>query len=107
MDSEIVLQSMKANPASSTQRVSGEFDMSKSSVVLHLHDLSQSILSCQIMPHITKILKLFTFHNTFLLLLHDMQLNQPIKSCFFMTVSKHQVDSIQLDKIYTSIYIYI
>ena len=39
----VVLQVMKANLASSTQRVSGELGISLSSVVCHLHDLGKII----------------------------------------------------------------
>ena len=53
MDSKAMLQ------LSSTQRVSGELSISQSSIVSHLHDLDKSISSCQIVPHITKILQNF------------------------------------------------
>ena len=59
MDSKAVLQAMEANPLSSIWRVSGELSLSQSSVVYHLHDLGKSIQSCQIVPHVTKILQNF------------------------------------------------
>ena len=42
MDSEAVLQTIEADPASSTQNVSGELGISQSSVIRHLHDLGKS-----------------------------------------------------------------
>ena len=50
-----MLQAIEANPASSTWRVSGELDTTLFSVV-HNHDLTKSIQSCQIVPYIKKIL---------------------------------------------------
>ena len=59
VDSEAILQTIEANPVSSTRRVSGELSLSQSSVVFHIHDLSKYIKSCRIMFHITKILQNF------------------------------------------------
>ena len=59
VDSKAVLKAREANLVSSTWRVSGEFDISPSSVHHYLHDLGQSIQSCQIVPHVTKILQNF------------------------------------------------
>ena len=53
MDSKAVFQAKEVNPVSSTWRVSGEFGISHSSVVHHLHDLGKSIWSCQILLHVT------------------------------------------------------
>ena len=39
MDSEVALQATKGNLVSSSQRVSGELDISQSSVACHLQDL--------------------------------------------------------------------
>ena len=55
MDSKAV----KQNLVSSTQRVSGEFGISKSSVVCHLHDFGKSSQRCGIVLHITNILQNF------------------------------------------------
>ena len=55
MDFKVVLQAIKANSASSKQRVSGELNISLSSVGYHFHDLSKNIQCCQIVPHVTKI----------------------------------------------------
>ena len=50
-----VHQAININGASSNRRVSGEVDISQSSVVHHLHDLDKSIRSCGIAFHFTKI----------------------------------------------------
>ena len=52
MNSEAVLQAIEANPVSITWRVSGELDISQSSVVRHDHVLGKSIQSCWIAPHL-------------------------------------------------------
>ena len=59
VDSEAVLEAIKENLVSSTLRVSGEFGISQSSVVCNHLDLSKSMWSCQIKPHVTKILQKF------------------------------------------------
>ena len=51
VDSEAVLQAIVANSASITWRVSGDQDISLSSMVRHLYDQSNSIQSCQIVSH--------------------------------------------------------
>ena len=56
MDSKTML---KANPVSSTQRVSGKLNISQSSLVCYLYNLSKCIQSCQIAPHVTKMLQNF------------------------------------------------
>ena len=43
IDSEVVCQSIKANPTSSTQRLSCKLSISQSSVAHHLHNLIKSI----------------------------------------------------------------
>ena len=43
VDSEALLQVIEANPASYTQRVSGELSISQSTVVCCLHNFSKSI----------------------------------------------------------------
>ena len=48
---------IETNPVSNTWRVSGELNISQSSVVLHLHNLKESIKGFQIMPLIMKILQ--------------------------------------------------
>ena len=52
MDSKAVLKVTKANLASSNLKVSGGFN-----IIHHFHDLSTSIHSYQIVPHVTKILQ--------------------------------------------------
>ena len=59
VDSEALLQTMEANPVGNTRRVSGEFSISLSSVVHHLHNLSKSISSSRIVFHFRKILQNF------------------------------------------------
>ena len=59
VDSEAVLLVVNTKLASSIQRVSGDFDISLSSVVRHLHDISKSIRSWRFVPHVTKILQNF------------------------------------------------
>ena len=54
-----LLQALEANRASSTWKVSGELAISQLSVVRHFHDLGQSIRTCQIDTHVTKILQNF------------------------------------------------
>ena len=56
MDSEVMLQIIKANPASSTWRVPDKIGISQSSEVHHFHNLGKIIQSCQIMLYATKIL---------------------------------------------------
>ena len=53
VDSKTVPHTIGANLVSSTWRVSGELGNS------HLHNLIQSIWSCWIVPHITKLLQNF------------------------------------------------
>ena len=50
-------QAIAANLVSSTWRVSGNLGISQSNVGHHLCNLSKSIWSRQIVPHITKILQ--------------------------------------------------
>ena len=52
MDSKMMLQPIEAHPASNTQRVSGEHSISYSDVIDYLRNLSKSIQSCKIMPHV-------------------------------------------------------
>ena len=47
-----VLQTKEANMVSNPQRVSGELSISQSSEVCQLRNLSKSIQSCQIVPHV-------------------------------------------------------
>ena len=54
-DSEAMLQAVETNPASSKRRVLVKLTSSLSSVVHPLHNLSKSIRSCRIVPHVTKI----------------------------------------------------
>ena len=49
MDSEIIFQAIKANPESSTWRVSGEL-ISQSCMFHHFDDLTKIIWSCRTMP---------------------------------------------------------
>ena len=49
MDSKAVLQAMKINPASSTQRVSGELSISQTSVVHCLHGIYKFELGHHVM----------------------------------------------------------
>ena len=56
MDSDSILHEVEANPVNSTWIISGELVIFQSSLVQHLHNLSKSIWSCQIIPCITKIL---------------------------------------------------
>ena len=53
VDSEVMLQAIKANPTSGTQGVSSEFSISKSSVLCHIHNLSEL---CIILPKYCKTL---------------------------------------------------
>ena len=59
--SETVLQTIEVNPMCSIWRVSGEFGISQSCVIRHLHNLNKSTWSCWILLHITKILQNFWF----------------------------------------------
>ena len=52
VDSEAVLQTIKANPVSSIWRILGKLGISQSRVVCHLHDPSKSIQRCRIMFHL-------------------------------------------------------
>ena len=52
-NSKAVLQAIEANPVSSTQRVSGELDISQSSVICYLHDLGKDIQNCWIASRVT------------------------------------------------------
>ena len=60
LDFEIVLQAIEAILVSSTLRLSGEYGISQSSVVDHLHRFSKNIQNCLIVPHYQIIAKLFT-----------------------------------------------
>ena len=53
--SEAVSQVIQINLRSSTQRVSGEVDISQSRMILHLHDFGKSIRSCTL-SNIAKLL---------------------------------------------------
>ena len=68
MDSKVVLQAIEANPENRIGRVSGELSITHSSVVCHLHNLSKSIQSCGIVPHIAKILQNFWLTQVFSLI---------------------------------------
>ena len=59
MDFKAVLQVLVANPASSSQRVSGKLSISQSWRVCFFHDLIKSIWICWNVFHFTKILKIF------------------------------------------------
>ena len=59
MDSETIHQATEPNPAISTLRELDKLGISQSSVRNHLH-ISKGIQSCQIVPHITKILQNLT-----------------------------------------------
>ena len=59
MDSEAVFQAIEANLVNSTQRVSDELSISQSSMICYLNKLGKNIWSCQIVPHISKILQNF------------------------------------------------
>ena len=59
MDSETIFQAIEENLVSSTHRVSGKLNISLYSVVHHFQDLGKTVQSCQIVPHITKISKIF------------------------------------------------
>ena len=59
IDSEAMLQAIESNLASNNKRISGELGFSQSRVVCHLHNISKSIWSYLIVPHITKILQNF------------------------------------------------
>ena len=56
MDSDTMLQAIKANPASSTRRITGKLCISQSSVVHHFHNFSKNILNCQNVFQVIKIL---------------------------------------------------
>ena len=62
-----MLQAIESNLVTSNWRISGELNISKFSVVHHLRYLIKSILSCQIVLHITKIL-----HNFWLTLVSEL-----------------------------------
>ena len=55
MDSEAMFQTIETNLVSNTWRVSGELDISHSSMICHRHNFGKSILNLQTVPHITKI----------------------------------------------------
>ena len=57
IDSEAMLQDKEANLANSNQRVSGELEISQSNVACQFHNLTQSIHSSKIVPHVNKILQ--------------------------------------------------
>ena len=57
--SEMMLQAIEANLWSSTQRVSGEPDISQISVVCHFHDLSKSFLVDEVCLSLPKYWKMF------------------------------------------------
>ena len=57
VDSEVMLQAIRANQASSLWRVSGELGILQSRVVCHHNSLGRSIRSCRIVPYTTKILQ--------------------------------------------------
>ena len=59
LKNRLVLEATETNLVSRTGRVSGELGITQSSVVCHLHNVSKSIRSRQILPYITKILKNF------------------------------------------------
>ena len=61
VDSETVLQAIKANLASSDRRVSGELGILQFNVVGHFHDFNKIIRNFRIVPHDTKILQNFCF----------------------------------------------
>ena len=46
VDSKAMLQTIDANPMSSIRRVSGEFGISQSNVVHHLHELCKGVHIC-------------------------------------------------------------
>ena len=52
MDSKALLKDIEANAGSRTWRVSDKLSISQSSVVCHLHDLSKSTWSWQIVPYV-------------------------------------------------------
>ena len=61
IDSKAILQTIEANMASSTWRVSGKLDISQFSVIHHLHNLGKSIKNCQIVSCVNQnIIKLLT-----------------------------------------------
>ena len=49
----------EANPANSTRRLSGEFSISQTSAVSHLHKLNKNIQSCQVYLILTKFCRIF------------------------------------------------
>ena len=59
LDSVAVVLALEINPVSSTWSVSGELSISQPSLVNHLHNLSKSIQSYQIVLQVTKILQNF------------------------------------------------
>ena len=59
VDSEVMLQAIEANPASSTQRVSGKLSISQSGMVQHFHNICKSSWHCSIVLHIIKMSKNF------------------------------------------------
>ena len=59
MEFKAMLKAVEANPTSNTPRVSRKLRISQSSMINQLHDLSKSIWSCWIVPHIIKILQNF------------------------------------------------
>ena len=59
VDSEAVLKAIEADPGISTRGISGKLSISQSIVVHHLSDISKSIQSYWIVPHVTKILQKF------------------------------------------------
>ena len=59
VDFELVLQAIESNPESNPQIVPCNLGISQSNVVHHFHNLNKSILSSQIVLHITKLLQNF------------------------------------------------
>ena len=59
MGSQAVLQAIVVKLASNTWRISGELNISQSSVVCHFNNYSKRIWSCWIMTNITEILQIF------------------------------------------------
>ena len=59
VNSEDIVQAIKANPLSSARRVSGELDISQSSVVRHLHDLGKTSGAYELYLTLLKYYKTF------------------------------------------------
>ena len=77
MDSEAVLKAIEANLASSAWRVSGEFSISQSSVLHHLHILCKTWLALVFVIQITKVFSSTVEHSD-IIIQHQIHLDWAI-----------------------------